>query len=83
MLVACLAMTALAGCAASNDAIKHIPGPPAYAVAVNVPDPKPDEQCLPVALRERAGRLKANRVIRAVRGDWKLMQTIYGQGAKR
>lgn len=57
-----------------------MPAAPAYAQEVRAPDPKPDEQCYPVALRERAGRLKANTIIRAMKGDWATMKKTYARG---
>jgi hypothetical protein len=66
MAALCL-LTLLTGCAGSGvkDLIpRDIPPPPAYAQQVQVPEPKAGESCYLVAGRERAGRLKANRIIR-------------------
>lgn len=73
-------MMALAACSSFNEPKRLLPGPPAYAQEVRAPDPRPDEQCYPVALRERVGRLKANTIIRAMKADWSTMKATYAKG---
>lgn len=72
----------LAACAGSAEAPlgRTLPGPPAYLAEAQVAPPAPGEACLTVAGRERAGRLKANQVIRAVKGDWSALQAAYAKG---
>lgn len=72
---------ALANCAGSSSVRevvrRDIPAPPSYLAPVAVPEPKAGESVLAVAARERAGRLKANRIIIGARGQWKTMQKTY------
>lgn len=75
-------MLALVGCTASNSGVREvirrdIPGPPSYLSPVIVPEPKAGEDVLVIAGRERAGRLKANRIILGARSQWKAMQQTY------
>lgn len=70
----------LAACSSYTEPKRILPGPPAYAQEVRVPDPKAGEDVVVVALRERAGRRKANRIIGAMRGDWTAMKSIYAKG---
>ena len=48
---------------------RDLPAAPGYLAPVLVPDPKPGENAINVAARERAGRLKANTII-ATRLQW-------------
>lgn len=72
----------LAGCVGSGSDLKEIvrrdiPAPPGYMVPVAVPEPKAGEDAVTVALRERAGRLKANTIIRNARGQWEALRKAY------
>jgi len=60
---------------------RDLPAAPGYLNPVAVPDPKAGEDMLAVAARERAGRLKANTIIRNARAQWdKLRKTYRGGG---
>ena len=56
---------------------RDLPAPPAYLVPVLVPEPKAGENAVTVAARERAGRLKANTVIRTTRLQWERLRAAY------
>lgn len=79
MFAACLATT-LSACEASNSVTRFVPGPPSYAQPVHVDEPRVDEACVVYAGRERAGRLTANKIIRAVTGEWSSMSETYANG---
>lgn len=73
----------LGGCAGSNvnDLLpRALPPAPAYAQEVKVPAPKPGESCYAVAGRERAGRLRANAIIRAWRKDAAATRATFAAG---
>lgn len=70
-------MLPLGACAQSGsgaglkDVVKReLPGPPAYLVPINVPEPKAGENMEVIASRERAGRVDANKRITAGRKQW-------------
>lgn len=72
----------LVGCAGSGSGLKDVirrdlPAPPAYLAPVLVPDPKTGEPLLGIAARERAGRLKANTIIRNARAQWEKLRKTY------
>jgi hypothetical protein len=72
----------LTGCAGSGSKLKEIvrrdlPAAPAYMRPVTVPDPRAGEDALTVAARERAGRLKANTIIRNARAQWDKLRAAY------
>ena len=72
----------LAACAGSGSGLKDVihrdlPAAPAYLRPVAVPEPKAGENALSVAARERAGRLKANTVIRSARAQWEKLRAAY------
>jgi len=72
----------LTGCAGSGSGLKDVirrdlPAAPAYLVPVPVPDPKAGENAVNVAARERAGRLKANAIIRNARVQWDRLRAAY------
>jgi hypothetical protein len=46
---------------------------------VAVPEPMTGENAVAVAARERAGRLKANRIIRNARAQWEKLRKTYRQ----
>jgi hypothetical protein len=56
---------------------RDLPAAPAYLRPVAVPEPKAGENALSVAARERAGRLKANTVIRSARAQWEKLRAAY------
>ena len=74
-------MLPLAGCAGSSslrDVIaRDLPAPPAYLRPVTMVEPKAGEDLLAIAARERAGRLKANRIIGNARGQWEKLREAY------
>ena len=75
-------MLLLAGCAGSGSGVREIvrrdlPAAPAYLNPVLVPEPKAGEGALEVAARERAGRLKANTIIRSARAQWERLRKTY------
>ena len=75
-------MLPLAACAGSGSELKDVirrdlPAAPAYLRPVAVPEPKAGENALSVAARERAGRLKANTVIRSARAQWEKLRAAY------
>lgn len=72
----------LAACAGSGSGLgevvrRDLPAAPAYLHPVAVPDPKPGENAVTVAARERAGRLKANTIIRNARVQWERLRAAY------
>jgi hypothetical protein len=83
--VALLILPLLAGCAGSDSSVRAVirrdlPAPPAYLAPVAVPEPKTGEHAVAVAARERAGRLKANSIIRNARAQWEKLRKTYQQG---
>ena len=72
----------LAACAGSGSELKDVirrdlPAAPAYLRPVAVLEPKAGENAVSVAARERAGRLKANTVIRNARAQWEKLRAAY------
>jgi hypothetical protein len=72
----------LAACAGSGSNLRDVvrrdlPAAPAYLAPVLVPDPKAGEPLLGIAARERAGRLKANTIIRSARTQWDKLRAAY------
>jgi hypothetical protein len=72
----------LSGCAGSASGVREIvrrdlPTAPAYLQPVAVPEPRAGEGTLAVAARERAGRLKANTIIRNARAQWEKLRAAY------
>ena len=61
----------LAGCVTSGDVgtSRALPANPAFVRPVEVTDPKPGENAIEIAGRERAGRVEANRRL-ILFGDW-------------
>jgi hypothetical protein len=74
-----LASCALSGSGSSVREIvsRELPPAPAYMQPVAVPEPKEGEQLLPIAARERAGRLKANTIIRKATAQWEKLRAEY------
>lgn len=75
-------MLPLAACAGSGSDLKDIvrrdlPAAPAYLAPVSVLEPKAGESLVGVAARERAGRLKANTIIRNARAQWEKLRAAY------
>jgi hypothetical protein len=75
----------LGGCAGSDSGVRAVvrrdlPAPPAYLMPVAVPEPMTGENAVAVAARERAGRLKANSIIRNARAQWEKLRKTYRQG---
>jgi len=60
----------LTGCAGSNNAVlrRDLPDPPAWVEPVVTPDPKPGDDALAVAARERAAKAQANSRITEFKG---------------
>jgi hypothetical protein len=56
---------------------RDLPAAPAYLQPVAVPDPRAGENATAVAARERAGRLKANRIISNARMQWEKLRKAY------
>ena len=74
----------LTACAGSGSGLREVvrrdlPAAPAYLVPVTVPEPKAGEDTLAIAARERAGRLKANTIIRNARSQWEKLRKTYQQ----
>lgn len=72
----------LAACAGSGSNLREVvrrdlPVAPAYLQPVAVPHPRAGEHALAVAARERAGRLKANTIIRNTRAQWERLRAAY------
>ena len=72
----------LAACAGSGSGLKEVirrdlPAAPAYLQPVSVLEPRAGENALSVAARERAGRLKANTIIRNARTQWEKVRAAY------
>ena len=75
-------MLPLAACAGSGSELRDVirrdlPAAPAYLQPVAVLEPKTGENALSVAARERAGRLKANTIIRNARRQWDSLRATY------
>ena len=72
----------LTGCAGSGSKLQDVvrrdlPAAPAYMRPIAVPDPRAGEDALNVAARERAGRLKANTIIKNARAQWEKLRKAY------
>jgi hypothetical protein len=72
----------LTACAGSGSGLREVvrrdlPAAPAYLAPVAVADPKAGENVVAVAARERAGRLKANTIIRNARSQWEQLRKTY------
>jgi len=81
-VLALLTTLPLVACAGSASGIKDVirrdlPAAPAYLAPVAVLEPKAGENALSVAARERAGRLKANTIIRNARAQWQKLRAAY------
>ena len=84
-MIALSILPLLAGCAGSGSDVRAVvrrdlPAPPAYLTPVAVPEPMTGENAVAVAARERAGRLKANSIIRNARAQWEKLRKTYRQG---
>ena len=71
-----------AACAGSGSGIREVirrdlPASPGYLQPVAVAEPQQGEHAVAVAARERAGRLKANRIIRDARAQWEKLRRTY------
>jgi hypothetical protein len=78
-------MLLLTGCAGSGSGVREIvrrdlPAAPGYLAPVIVVEPRVGENAVAVAARERAGRLKANTIIRNARAQWEKLRKTYRQG---
>ena len=85
-MAALLILPLLAGCAGSGSGVRAVvsrdlPAAPAYLAPVAVAEPRIGENAVAVAARERAGRLKANRIIRNARAQWEKLRKTYRQGS--
>jgi hypothetical protein len=72
----------LTACAGSGSQLREIvrrdlPAAPAYLSPVAVAEPRAGESAVAVAARERAGRLKANTIIRNARTQWDKLRAAY------
>ncbi len=72
----------LTACAGSGSNLKNVvrrdlPVSPAYMRPVSVLEPTAGESIVGVAARERAGRLKANTIIRNARTQWERLRKAY------
>lgn len=72
----------LGACAGSGSQLRDvvrrdIPAAPAYLQPVVVLEPRVGENAVAVAARERAGRLKANSIIRNARAQWEKLRAVY------
>jgi hypothetical protein len=56
---------------------RELPVAPGYLAPVAVSEPRIGESVVGVAARERAGRLKANRIIVKVREQWEALRARY------
>ena len=78
-------MLPLAACAGSGSALKDVIRrdlPAVQPICSRSPllEPKAGENALSVPARERAGRLKANTIIRNARAQWEKLRKTYRQG---
>jgi len=83
-MLALLIPLLLTACAGSGSQLREVvrrdlPAAPGYLVPVAVAQPMAGESALTVAARERAGRLKANTVIRNARMQWNRLRAAYGK----
>lgn len=74
----------LTACAGSGSGLREVvrrdlPAAPAYLRPVAAPEPKAGENAVAVAARERAGRLKANGIIRNARAQWEALRKAYAK----
>ena len=72
----------LTACAGSGSQLREVvrrdlPAAPAYLSPVPVAEPRVGESAVAVAARERAGRLKANTIIRSARVQWDKLRAAY------
>jgi hypothetical protein len=72
----------VAACAGSSNGVREIvrrdlPVSPGYLAPVAVSEPRLGESVVEVAARERAGRLKANRIILKTREQWERLRAQY------
>jgi hypothetical protein len=73
-----LLLTACAGSGSLGEVVRRdLPAAPAYLSPVAVAQPKAGESAVAVAARERAGRLKANTIIRNARVQWDKLRAAY------
>jgi hypothetical protein len=73
-----LLLTACAGSGSLREVVRRdLPAAPAYLSPVAVAQPKAGESAVAVAARERAGRLKANTIIRNARVQWDKLRAAY------
>lgn len=73
-----LLLTGCAGSSSVRDIVsRDLPAAPAYLRPVAVPDPKAGDDAIAIAARERAGRLKANRIITNARTQWEKLRVDY------
>lgn len=71
----------LAACASSSVKVsRDLPAPPAYLREVHVAQPRLNEDLLAIAVRERRGREKANKIIGRARSAWETMRATYKAG---
>jgi hypothetical protein len=80
--LACSTTILLAGCAGSGNGVSEIvrrelPVAPGYLAPVVVSEPMGKVAAELVIARERAGRLKANRIIAKVRAQWDRLRATY------
>ena len=78
-------MLLLAGCAGSGSQLRDVvrrdlPAAPAYLAAGRGARAEGRrERAVAVAARERAGRLKANTIIRNARAQWEKLRRVYAK----
>ena len=72
----------LTACATLNNppTIRHLPQKPDFVKPVVITEPKQGEDVLIIAARERAARLKANRVIAQFSGWYDALRDDYAAG---
>lgn len=75
--------TTLGACAVSGrpPVARLLPAAPGYVEPVEVDEPRKGEDPVAVAARERAGRLKANGIIRDVRDWYQGVRGAYSKGS--
>lgn len=80
LALAASAMTLLAACATSGNAVRReLPPLPSYVQRVETPDPKSGEPALLVAARERAAKAHANCIIESTANWYGRVRAAYAE----
>lgn len=81
-LIAALSVLTTCGACAQSVAVqapRQLPAAPDFARPVSVPEPREGESAIVIAARERAGRQRANGIIRGVVTWYEQVRSSYGE----